>query len=89
MLAAADAPGRAASGTVKRSERRRVTGSTAPGKIGRHLPPRIRGAARLRARMAEGAFTLHRPVAEPAALGPGAGRRTIWAFVHAPGPKPQ
>lgn len=89
MLVAADAPGMAASGAVKGSERRRLTGSTAPGKIGGHVPPGIRGAGRLRARMAEGAFTLHRPVAEPAGPGPKSGRRMMWAFAHALGPKPQ
>ena len=72
---------------VKGSGRRRVKGSAAPGKIGGHVPPGMPGADRLRARMAEAAFTLHRLLAEPAGLGPKADRRKMWAFAHAEGPK--
>ncbi len=75
----------AASRAVTGSGRRRVTRSTAPGKIGGHVPPGMPGADRLRARMAEAAFTLHRLVAEPAGLGPKADRRKMWAFAHARG----
>jgi putative transposase len=35
----------AASSVVKWSQRRRVTGSAAPGKIGGHVPRKIRGGA--------------------------------------------
>lgn len=56
----------APSRVVKWSQRRRATGSAAPGKIGGHVPRKIRGeqADWLRARMAEGAFTLRGLVAE-------------------------
>jgi hypothetical protein len=74
---------------VTGSGRRRVTRSTAPGKIGRDVPPGIPAADWLRARMAEAAFTLHRLMAEPAGLGPKADRRKKWAFAHAEGPKPR
>jgi hypothetical protein len=60
---------------VTGSGRRRVTRSTAPGKIGGHVPPGMPGANRLRARMAKATFTLHRLMAEPAGLGPKADRR--------------
>ena len=50
----------APSGVVKWLQRFRATGSAAPGKIGGHVPPRIRGghAVWLRTRMAEAPFTL-------------------------------
>ncbi len=62
-------------------------GQRPPGKIGGHVPPGIPGADRLRAWMAEAAFTLHRLMAEPAGPGPKADRRKMWAFAHAEGPK--
>jgi hypothetical protein len=74
---------------VTGSGRRRVTRSTAPGKIGRYVSPGIPATDWLRARMTKAAFTLHRLMAEPAGLGPKADRRKKWAFAHAEGPKPQ
>ncbi len=57
---AAEALSVAPSSVVKWSQRRRVMGSVAPGKVGGHVPRKSRGEheAWLRARMAEGAFTL-------------------------------
>ena len=51
---------------VNWSQRRRATGSAAPGKIGGHVPRKIRGenANWLRARMASAPFTLRGLVAE-------------------------
>ena len=71
----------------KWSERRRETGSVAPGKIGGHVLPKIRGADAdwLRARMAEGDFTLRGLVAELAERGLKVDYRTMWAFAHAEG----
>ena len=56
----------AASSVVKWSQRRRAAGSAAPGKIGGHVPLKIRGEAAdwLRARMASAPFTLRGLVAE-------------------------
>ena len=75
------------SSVVKWSERRRVTGSAAPGQIGGHVPRKIRGeqADWLRARMADGAFTLRGVVAELAERGLRVDYRTMWAFAHAEG----
>lgn len=77
----------APSSVVKWSERRRETGSVAPGKIGGHVLPKIRGADAdwLRARMAEGDFTLRGLVAELAERGLKVDYRTMWAFAHAEG----
>jgi putative transposase len=77
----------APSSVVKWSQRRRATGSAAPGKIGGHVPRKIRGeqADWLRARMAEGAFTLRGLVAELAERGLKVDYRTMWAFAHAEG----
>jgi putative transposase len=59
----------ATSSVVKWSQRRRATGSAALGKVGGHVPRKITGeqARRVRARMAEGDFTLRGLVAELAA----------------------
>ena len=59
----------APSSVVKWSQRVRATGSAAPGKIGGHVPRKIRGKHEnwLRARMAEAPFTLRSLVAELAA----------------------
>lgn len=59
------------SSVVKWSQRRRATGSAAPAKIGGHMRPKIRGADVdwLRARMAEGDFTLRGLSAELAERG--------------------
>jgi putative transposase len=87
VRAVADALSIARSSVVKWSQRRRATGSAAPGKIGGHVPRKIRGAEAdwLRARMAEGAFTLRGLVAELAARGLEVDYRTMWAFAHAAG----
>ena len=84
---AAEALSVAPSSVVKWSQRRRVTGSAAPGKIGGHVPRKIRGAQAewLRARMAAGAFTLRGLVAELAERGLRVDYRTMWAFVHGEG----
>ena len=77
----------APSSVVKWSERRREIGSVAPGKVGGHVLPKIRGADAdwLRARMAEGDFTLRGLVAELAERGLKVDDRTMWAFAHAEG----
>lgn len=87
VRAVADALSIAPSSVVKWSERRRTTGSAAPGKIGGHVPRKIRGEHEvwLRARMAEGAFTLRGLVAELAERGLKVDYRTMWAFAHAEG----
>jgi len=74
----------APSSVVKWSQRRRVTGSAAPVKIGGHVPRKIRGeqADWLRARMAEQAFTLRGLVAELAERGLKVDCRTMSAFAH-------
>ena len=58
-----------------------------PGKIGGHVLPKIKGAEAdwLRARMAEGDFTLRGLVAELAERGLRVDHRTMWAFAHAEG----
>ena len=85
--AVADALSIAPSSVVKWSKRKRTTGSAAPGKIGGHVPRKIRGADAdwLRARMAEDAFTLRGLVAELAERGLKVDDRTMWAFAHAEG----
>lgn len=87
VRAVADALSIAPSSVVKWSERRRTTGSAAPGKIGGHVPRKITGeqASWLRARMAEGDFTLRGLVAELAGRGLKVDYRTMWAFAHAEG----
>ena len=77
----------APSSVEKRSERRRTTGSVAPGKVGGHVPRKIRGehAVWLRAPMAEGDFTLRGLVAELAERGMRVDYRTMWTFAHAEG----
>ncbi len=77
----------APSSVVKWSQRRRVTGSAAPGRIGGHVPRKIRGeqADWLRGRMAAGAFTLRGLVAELAERGLKVDYRTMWKFAHAEG----
>lgn len=87
VRAVADALSIAPSSVVKWSERRRKTGSVAPGRIGGHVRRKIRGAEAdwLRARMAEGAFTLRGLVAELAGRGLKVDYRTMWAFAHGEG----
>lgn len=77
----------APSSVVKWSQRRRATGSVAPGKIGGHVPRKIRGAEAewLRIRMAQGPFTLRGLVVELAGRGLKVDYRTMWAFTHAEG----
>lgn len=87
VRAVAQALSVAASSVVKWSARKRTIGSVAPGKIGGHVPRKIRDehADWLRARMAEGAFTLRGLVAELAERGLKVDYRTMWAFAHAEG----
>ena len=77
----------APSSVVKWSQRRRTTGSAAPGRIGGHAPRKIRGAQAdwLRAWVADGAFTLRGLAAELAERGLRVDYRTMWAFAHAEG----
>jgi transposase len=77
----------APSSVVKWSGRRRETGSAAPGKIGGHVPRKIRDeqAEWLRTRMAAGAFTLRGLVAELAERGLKVDYRTMWKFAHGEG----
>ena len=81
----------APSSVVKWSQRRRATGSAVPGKIGGHVPRKIKDehADWLRVRMAEAPFTLRGLVVELAERGSGRGLRvdyrTMWAFAHAEG----
>ena len=87
VRAVADALSIVPSSVVKWSKRKRTTGSAAPGKIGGHVPRKIRGADAdwLRARMAKDAFTLRGLVAELAERGLKVDDRTMWAFAHAEG----
>jgi putative transposase len=87
VRAVADALSIAPSSVVKWSQRRRATGSAAPGKVGGHVPRKIQGAEAdwLRARMAEGDFTLRGLVAELAERGLKIDYRTMWAFAHGEG----
>jgi putative transposase len=87
VRAVAEALSVAPSSVVKWSERRRETGRVAPGKIGGHVLRKIRGdqADWLRARMANGAFTLRGLVAELAERGLKIDDRTMWAFAHGEG----
>jgi transposase len=77
VRAIAEALSVAPSSVVKWSERRRETGSVAPGKIGGHVPRKIKGA--------QGDFTLRGLVAELAERGLKVDYRTMWAFAHAEG----
>ena len=87
VRAAAAALSVAPSSVAKWSLRRRATGSAAPGKIGGHVPPKIRGdqAEWLRRRMASGPFTLRGLVAELAERGLKVDDHTMWDFAHAEG----
>jgi putative transposase len=75
------------SSVVKWSQRFRVTGSAAAGKMGGHRPRLLVGehAAFLRERIARGDFTLRRLVAELAGHGLKVDYRTVWAFVRGEG----
>ncbi len=74
----------APSSVVKWNQRRRRTGSVAPGKTGGHVPPKIRDghADWLAARITAGDFTLRGLVAELADRGLRVDYRTVWKFVH-------
>ena len=74
----------APSSVVKWSQRRRASGSAAPGKMGGPVPRKIQGEHEvwLRARMAEAPFTLRGLVAE---RGLRADCRTMWDFAHSVG----
>jgi transposase len=87
VRAAAEALSVAPSSVVKWSQRRRATGSAAPGQIGGHVPPKINGdqAKWLRTRLTLGPFTLRGLVAELAERGLKVDYRTMWAFAHAEG----
>ena len=77
----------APSSVVKWSQRKRATGSAAPGKMGGHVPRKIRDEHEvwLRARMAEAAFTLRGLVAELAERGLRVDYRRMWNFAHSEG----
>ena len=77
----------APSSVVKWSQRKRATGSAAPGKMGGHVPRKIRDEHEvwLRARMAEAAFTLRGLVAELAERGLRVDYRTMRNFAHSEG----
>ena len=72
---------------VKWDQRRRATGSLAPGKTGGHRRPKIAGehAAWLIARVAAADFTLRGLVDELAGRGLDVDYRTVWKFVHGQG----
>ena len=74
----------APSSVVKWSQRRRATGSVAAGKMGGHVPRKIRGdhEAWLMARIASAPFTLRGLVAELAGRGLNVDYRTVWSSVH-------
>lgn len=74
----------APSSVVKWRQRRRATGSVAPGKMGGHVPRKIRGddEAWLIDRIAAAPFTLRGLVAELAGRGLEVDYRTVWSFVH-------
>lgn len=77
----------APSTVVKWSQRRRATGSVAPGRVGGRRPRLIAGDHEtwLRARVAREAFTLRGLVAELAERGLGVDYKTVWTFVHREG----
>ena len=61
----------------------RETGSVAPGKMGGHVPRKLRGAHRdWLLERAKADFTLHGLVAELAERGLKVDYRTVWRFVH-------
>lgn len=77
----------APSTVVKWSQRRRATGSVAPGRVGGRRPRLIVGEHEtwLRARVAGEAFTLRGLVAELAERGLCVDYKTVWTFVHREG----
>lgn len=83
--AAATRYGVAASTAIKWLQRRRQTGSAAPGKMGGHKPRKLVGPHRLWLieRCQAGDFTLRGLVSEMAERGLKVDYRSVWAFVHA------
>lgn len=83
--AAAGRFGVAVSTVVNWVRRLRETGSVAPGQMGGHKPPAIRGAHRrwLLERIKKPDFTLRGLVAELAGRGLKVDYHTVWSFVHA------
>ena len=75
------------SSVVKWSQRRRATGSVAPGKIGGHVTHKISGAHAdwLRAQTADAPFTLRGLVAELTERGLRVDYHAMWNFAHAEG----
>jgi transposase len=75
------------SSVVKWSQRQRTTGSAAPGRIGGHVPAKIRGADLdwLVERTRSEAFTLRGLVAELAGRGLKVDYKTVWKTVHREG----
>jgi len=82
--AAARQFGVAVSTVIKWMRRLRETGSVAPGQMGGHKPPAIRGEHRawLLERIKVADFTLRGLVAELAERGLKVDYRSVWAFVH-------
>ena len=87
VRAVAEALSVAPSSVVKWSQRRRHTGSVAPGQMGGHRPRKIVGAHEtwLRERTTSGPFTLRGLVCELAERGLKIDYRTVWNFVHRQG----
>ena len=76
----------APSSVVKWSQLQRRTGSCAPGKIGGHVPPKIREAHQAwLAERIKAPFTLRGLVAELAERGLKVDYRTVWKAVHRAG----
>lgn len=71
----------------KWTKRKRETGSLAPGQVGGHKKPKLRGepADWLRERCRSGPFTTRGLVAELAERGVQSDRRAVWVFLHAEG----
>ena len=88
VRAVADALSIAPSSVVKWSARRRTTGSAAPGKIGGHVPRKIRGPHRewvLQQIEAGGDVSLQGLADGLAESGLKVDCRTMWNFVHREG----
>ena len=83
----AAALGIAPSCVSKWTRRKLETGSVAPAQVGGYKPRTLSGAcaAWLRARIADGPFTLRGLAAELAERGIKSNPRAVWVFVHAEG----
>jgi putative transposase len=76
----------APSSVVKWSQLQRRTGNCAPGKIGGHVPPKIRDAHEVwLGERIKAPFTLRGLVAELASRGLKVDYRTVWKAVHRAG----